>query len=242
MIRLGSMNFGNIFGGNSSNSLYSSLSQLNSIRNGSYGKALKAYYAKDNTVATSKSSKSTKSSRYSYSSYTSNGGLDTIQTQTGKLVESTNKLTDNSKKSLFADKDNYDAEAAYKAVNEFVSNYNNTLDAVNKTTNIVVSNAAGNMTRMTGIMSNSLSKVGVSVGKDGRLSVDADEFKSADMDKVKSVFGAGGNFARSVNSYATRLGTAAKQQSMQPANNTGTYGRYGSYNNNYATSSYNWWY
>lgn len=239
MIRLRSMNYGSIFG-SGSNSLYSSLSQLNSIRNGSYGKALKAYYAKDNTSA--KSSKSPKSSRYNYPQYTANAGLDTIQTQTGKLVESANKLTNNSKKSLFADKDNYDADAAYKAVSEFVTNYNDTLDAVNKTTNTVVSNAAGNMTRMTGIMSNSLSKVGVTVGKDGRLSVNEDDFKSADMDKVKSVFGAGGSFARSVNSYATRLGTAAKQQSLQTASNTGTYGRYGSYNNNYGTNSYNWWY
>lgn len=45
-------------------------------------------------------------------------------------MESANKLTDNSKKSLFADKDNYDADAAYKAVSEFVTNYNDTLDVV----------------------------------------------------------------------------------------------------------------
>ncbi len=243
MIRFGGTNLSSFFGGNNSySSLYGSLSQLNSIKNGSYGKALKAYYAKENYSAPIKSAKKVNNSRYNYPSYTANGGLDAIQAQTGKLTESVNRLTDNSKKGLFADKDNYDADAAYKAVSEFVTEYNATVDAVNKTTNKAVSNAAGSMIRMTGIMSNSLSKVGVTIGKDGRLSVDADEFKSADMDKVKSVFGPGGSFSRSVGSYASRLGNSARQQSMLPANNTGVYGRYGSYNNDYGSGSYNWWY
>ncbi len=239
MIRLS--NYSNIFG--NTNSIYNSLAQLNSVRRGTYGKALKAYYAKENTSSTSKSSSSSKSNRYKYSSYSADAGLNEIQTQSGKLVESAAKLTDNSKKGLFTDKDNYDANAAYKAVSEFVSEYNDTLSAVNKTTNTTVTNAANNMTRMTGIMNNSLSKVGVTVGKDGRLSVDEETFKNTDMDKVKSVFGSSGSFARSVSSYSTRLGNAAKTQSLQTANNTGIYGRYGSYNNNYyGTGNYNWWY
>ena len=241
MIGFNSAGYSNIFG--SSNSIYSNLAQLNSIRRGTYGKALKAYYAKENTSSVSKSGQTSKSNRYNYQSYTANAGLDDIQTKSSKLTEAANKLTDNSKKGLFADKDNYDADAAYKAVNEFVTNYNDTLNTVNKTTNTTVTNAANNMTRMTGIMSNSLSKVGVTVGKDGRLSVNEEDFKNAGMDKVKSVFGAGGSFAGTVSSYASRLNNAAKQQSMQQSNTAGIYGRYGSYGNSYyGTSAYNWWY
>ena len=237
-------NFNNIFG--NTNSIYNSLSQLNSVRRGSYGKILKAYYAKDNTASVSKNTAGktgSKNTRYDYPLYLANAGLDEIRTQTDKLTKSAGKLTDGSKNGLFADKDNYDPDAAYKAVNEFVTDYNSMLDATGKTSNTTVTNAAKNMTRMTDIMSNSLSRVGVSVGKNGRLSVDEETFKNTDMDKVRSVFGSGGSFARSVGSYSARLGSAAKQQSLQAANNTGIYGRYGTYNtNSYGTGNYNWWY
>ena len=52
-----------------------------------------------------------------------------------------------------------------------IDNYNETLAAVNKTTNAAVSSAAGSMTRMTGVMTKSLSGIGISVGKDGRMSI-----------------------------------------------------------------------
>lgn len=237
-------NFNNIFG--NTNSIYNSLSQLNSVRRGSYGKILKAYYGKDNTASVSKNTAGktgSKNTRYDYPLYSANAGLDEIRTQTDKLTKSAGKLTDSSRNGLFADKDNYDPDAAYKAVNEFITDYNNTLDATGKTSNTTVTNAARNMTRMTDIMSNSLSRVGVSVGKNGRLSVDEETFKNTDMDKARSVFGSGGSFARSVSSYSARLGSAAKQQSLQAANNTGIYGRYGTYNtNSYGTGNYNWWY
>ena len=147
-------NFNNIFG--NTNSIYNSLSKLNSVRRGSYGKILKAYYAKDNTASVSKNTAGktgSKNTRYDYPLYSANAGLDEIRTQTDKLTKSAGKLTDSSRNSLFADK------------------------------------------------------------------------------------------ARSVSSYSARLGSAAKQQSLQTANNTGIYGRYGTYNtNSYGTGNYNWWY
>ncbi|MCR4596179.1 MAG: hypothetical protein K5673_05310 [Lachnospiraceae bacterium] len=237
-------NYSNIFG--NTGSIYNSLAQLNSVRRGSYGKLLKAYYAKDNTASVSKKTAgktAAKSTRYDYPLYSANAGLDEIRTQTDKLAKSAAKLTDSSRNGLFADRADYDPEVAYKAVNEFISDYNSTLDSVNKTTNTTVTNAANNMTRMADIMSNSLSRVGVTVGRNGRLSIDEEVFKNTDMDKVRSVLGSGGSFARSVGSYSARLGSAAKQQSLQAANNTGIYGRYGTYNtNSYGTGNYSWWY
>ncbi|GEM_PF-3186331 len=158
-------NFNNIFG--NTNSIYNSLSQLNSVRRGSYGKILKAYYAKDNKASVSKNTAGktgSKNTRYDYPLYSANAGLDEIRTQTDKLTKSAGKLTDSSRNGLFAD-------------------------------------------------------------------------------KARSVFGSGGSFARSVSSYSARLGSAAKQQSLQAANNTSIYGRYGTYNtNSYGTGNYNWWY
>ncbi len=245
MIRLNG--YSNIFGNTAS--IYSNLAQLNSVRRGTYGKALKAYYAKGN-MAVAKSNPvntsnrtSSANSRYSYASYSAGAGLAEIRTQTDKLAKSAAKLTDNSREGLFADRDSYDADAAYKAVKEFITDYNDTLDSVGKTTNTAVTNAANSMTRMADIMSNSLSKAGVSVGRDGRLSVDEETFKNTDMDKVRSILGAGGSFTRTVSSYSARLGNAAAQQSMQAGNSAGIYGRYGSYSSNYyGTGTYNWWY
>ena len=93
------------------------------------------------------------------------------------------------------------------------------------------------MTRMTGVMTKSLSGIGISVGKDGRMSINEEEFKNAGFDKVKSMLGTNGSFARIIGSSAQRLSSAAEQQSRQMSlGSTGLYGRYGSYFGNYGFS------
>ena len=232
MIRFNSFNYGSLFGYGSGNSLYSNLSQLSSVRSGTYAKALKSYYGKNNqTVA---AQKSTAVNKYNSSIYAQQSGLSDVSKESGDLSAAAKKLTDTGKDSLFASQESYDVDAAYKAASDFVTNYNETLDAVNKTTNTAVSSAAGSMTRMTGVMTKSLGSIGISVGKDGRMSINEDEFKNAGFDKVKSMLGTNGSFARIIGSSAQRLGSAAEQQSRQMSlGNTGLYGRYGSYFGNY---------
>jgi hypothetical protein len=232
MIRFNSFNYGSLFGYGSGNSLYSNLSQLSSVRSGSYAKTLKSYYGRNNQTASTQ--KNSAVNKYSYNTYTQQSGLSNVSKESTDLSAAAKKLTDTGKEGLFASEERYDADAAYKAASDFVTNYNETLDAVNKTTNAAVSSAAGSMTRMTGVMTKSLSGIGISVGKDGRMSINEEEFKNAGFDKVKSMLGTNGSYARIIGSSAQRLSSAVEQQSRQMSlGSTGLYGRYGSYFGNY---------
>lgn len=233
MIRFNSFNYGSLLGygkTSSSSSFYSNLSQLTSIKSGAYGKALRAYYSKNSDNSTQKTSaKSTKNSKTNAQEVLNGNALSTVKNEASELSASVKKLSDTGKEGLFQSKDNYDADAAYKAVSDFVSNYNDTVSALSKTDNVIVKNSGNSMNRMTNIMQKSLSRVGVSVGTDGKLSVNEDDFKKADMDTVKSLFGGSSSYAGIVGSSAERLQTAVNTQ--QRLNTGSVYGRTGSYYN-----------
>ena len=159
MIRFNSFNYGSLFGYGSGSSLYSNLSQLSSVRSGSYAKALKSYYGRNNQTASTQ--KNSAVNKYNYNTYTQQSGLSNVSKESTDLSAAAKKLTDTGKEGLFASEEKYDADAAYKAASDFVTNYNETLDAVNKTTNAAVNSAAGSMTRMTGVMTKSLSGIGI---------------------------------------------------------------------------------
>lgn len=225
--------------------------RFNSFNNFNYGSifgyAMRANFGKIQRNTTAQRTVSTQrnvaANKNPYATYTANSGLSNISKESTELVTAARKLTDTGKNSLFAGPEDYDADAAYKAVNDFVSNYNETLNAVNQTTNTVVNNAAGSMTRMAGVMSGGLSRIGITVGKDGRMSVNEEEFKKAGYDKVKSMLGTSGSFTSLIASSAQRLGSAAEQQSRQTMSNAGLYSRFGSYfGNAYSGSLFNGWF
>ena len=206
----GFSSYGSLFGGRSSamSSIYSNLAQYASVRSGAYTKAAKAYYAK---VATSESKKAKSSEQSgSLSSITgrqatfANTALSSVKTKASELNDSAKKLTATGKDSLFS-KDGYDKDTVYKAVSDFVGKYNNTISSVKGTDNVAVNSAANSMTRMTGIMRNSLSEVGISVGTDGRLSVDEEAFKNADESKVKNLFNGSSSYAGVISDSASRM-------------------------------------
>lgn len=244
MLRLNSFSYGSFFGSGSSgfgSSIYNNLSQLSSIRSRAYSKALTAYYGKSSHTEPAK--KAAKSKYFDYPS-AANTDLTKISRESSELVAASKKLTENGKDSLFSSQETYDPDAAYKAAGAFVSSYNETLAAAGKTTNSTVRSSLNSMTKMAGIMTKSLDSIGITVGKGGNLSIDEETFKNADFEKVRSMLGASGSFARIIASSAQRLGSAAEQQSRQSAYGTGLYGRNGSsYGyNGYAGSGFNAWF
>ena len=82
-------------------------------------------------------------------------------------------------------------------------------------------------------MGKSLSKAGITVGVDGKMSVDEEAFKKADMDTVKNLFGNSGYFGKSVASSAQRIESIAGQQELKNSGNQNFYGRNGSYYGTY---------
>lgn len=213
-------------------SFYSNLSEYGSIRTGAYSKAVKAYYKK---VAPNKTHQTQQTTNLKDKGNVANVALSTVKSEANELVDSAKKLTTTGKRSLFADKNQYDKDAIYKAVSSFIDEYNDTVGAMGSVSNTSVKNAGNRMTRMTGIMSNSLSKIGITVGSDSKMSIDEEKFKNADMSRVKSLFNGNGSFAGSISSSASRIAFQASNQMSQV--NGSLYGNNGSLYNNYNSGS-----
>ena len=206
------------------NSIFSNLSQYSSIRSGAYSKLTKAYYGR--SAGNSAIQNTSAYNRLRTTAYNSQTALKTVGTEAAELTTSANVLTDTGKNSLFANGDTYDADKAFKATSDFVNNYNDTVSALSKTDNTNVRSAGASMTRMTGIMKDSLSKVGISVGVDGKMSIDEEGFKKADVNTVKSLFNGNGSYAKIVSNSAQRVQTTVNTQQLYGGS---VYGNSGSY-------------
>ena len=75
---------------------------------------------------------------------------------------------------------------------------------------------------------NLLSKVGITVGSDNKLTVDEDKFKSADMTTVKSLFTGRGSFGKMTSTSATSSYSSAVSQ-LAKLSSSSTYSNMGSY-------------
>ena len=240
MFRTGS-SYSNMFGSGSSStsSFYSNLGEYSSIRNGAYRKLVKSYYKKMNSTDSDTTDKSTTGSTRKNTKANSTGtvALSTVKSEASDLVASTKKLTATGKDSLFASEEKYDADATYKTVSNFITQYNDTVDALSKVSSTAVKSAGNHMQNMTNIMSKGLSKVGITVGTDGKLTVDEQKFKAADMSKVKALFDGSSSYAGVVSSAAGRIASQAGNQISQLGG--GLYGSNGYYNSYYSGSLYN---
>lgn len=222
------------------------LSDYYSIKNGSYGKLLKAYYNKvGNTSASNTENTKDTSSKLSTSlAEDSAKTLTAIDKSADQLKESADALINKGEKSLFTEKEvttknedgtttttkEYDMDAIYSAVSDFVSDYNNLIDDVDDSNASSVQNAASNMTNITGLYSRTLSQVGITVGEDNKLTLDEETFKAADMSKLKSIFNESPSFAYSISSQASFIDFAASRE----ATKANTYNNNGFYANNYS--------
>lgn len=181
------------------------LSDYASIRNGSYGKLLKSYYAKQS--AEDKNTDSTKESQKD-----SVKALSNVKTEAKDLSESAEELTRKDSKSLFKE-DNRDA--IYKAVKDFTQDYNNLLDASGKTDVKGIKRTAKSMTTMTNTYKNLLSSVGVEVGKDNKLTIDEKAFKEADFSKIKSLFNGNNSYSYNVSAKSSMIQHTAESEAKK---------------------------
>lgn len=227
---------------NSSNSLAgltSLLSDYTSIKTGSYGKLLKAYYAEEgNSELKSLVQKDNSSAEVVTKEDAQK--LNKVQTATDTLKESADALMETGSKSLFKQKDittkdengvettvkGYDTEAIYKAVSAFVEDYNAVLSAANAADNSTVTGRINTMNNSTLANEKSLNKLGITVGEDGKLSVDKDTFMKADMSTAKTLFNGTGSYGYQMSAQASLINFSAEREASKAA----TYTVNGDYN------------
>lgn len=220
------------------------LSDYASIKNGSYGKLMKAYYKK---VGKDEDSDSGSTKNDIWSKLSTSTAADSAKTLTAidssadKLKDSADALLERGKDSLFREKETtvtdengvistsqYDRNAIYKGVSTFVNNYNRLLDDTAKSDSSGIGKAVGNMTSLTKAYARSLENVGITIGKDNKLRVDEEKLKGSDISSLKSLFNGSNSFAYSVSSQASFIDYAASRE----ASKANTYSYSGKYNYN----------
>lgn len=210
------------------------LSDYASIKNGSYGKLMKAYYTKAGSTEALTNNSTSKDSAKT---------LASIQTATDDLKESADALLVKGSKSLFNQVDitttdsegqstttkGYDTDAIYKAVSNFAKNYNSVIKAADESNTSSIQNRTENMMRATISNSKLLSKVGITLNEDSTLSIDEGSFKKADMNTVKTLFNGNGSYGYQVSAQASLINFAADNESSK----SNTYDFSGKYSNTY---------
>ena len=222
---------------NSSSNNYMSginYADYNSIRNGSYRKLVKAYYAKESGTSSSNSTSKTDSTTDKTTS-SQKVNAATVRDSASNLVNDVKELSSDKlwKKTTTTDKDgvtstDYDNDAIYKAVSSFAKDYNSLVSASGNSSDNSVLRTSSTMVAYTKANKNLLSKVGITVGSDNKLTVDEDKFKSADMTTVKSLFTGRGSFGKMTSTSATSSYSSAVSQ-LAKLSSSSTYSNMGSY-------------
>lgn len=199
------------------------LSDYASIKNGSYGKLLKAYYVKQDAEKLSGTGDTSQK-------------LTLMKSSADSLKKSADALNNDSlwEKKKIKKKDettgeeteveDYDWDAITKAVKTFIEDYNDVVKAAGESnTKNVLRNAAW-MTGMTDKSSNMLAKIGITIGKGNKLELDEDALKKADINSIKTVFTGYNSFANKISQKTVGISSAANRA-------TATYTSGGGYSN-----------
>lgn len=217
------------------------LSDYASIKNGSYGKLMKAYYAKDAADKTASEGKDTEAKKNSISTAADSAKtLSEIEKAADAMKESADSLLVKGSKSVFRKKnekatvsEEYDTDAIYKAVSGFVTDYNDLLSKTSAASSKNLQSKADTLVAVTSANAKLLSRVGITVNSDSSLSLDEEAFKKSDMGTVKNLFGTTGAYGYKVSAQASMIDyTAAKESSK-----SNTYTANGTYSNVYSAGN-----
>ncbi len=217
------------------------LSDYASIKNGSYGKLMKAYYAKDAADKTASEGKDTETKKNSISTAADSAKtLSEIEKAADAMKESADSLLVKGSKSVFRKKnekatvsEEYDTDAIYKAVSGFVTDYNDLLSKTSAASSKNLQSKADTLAAVTSANAKLLSRVGITVNSDRSLSLDEEAFKKSDMGTVKNLFGTTGAYGYKVSAQASMIDYTAAKESTK----SNTYTANGTYSNVYSAGN-----
>lgn len=217
------------------------LSDYASIKNGSYGKLMKAYYAKDAADKAASTGKDTETKKKSISTAADSAKtLSEIEKAADTMKESADSLLVKGSKSVFRKKnekttvsEEYDTDAIYKAVSGFVTDYNDLLSKTSAASSKNLQSKADTLAAVTSANAKLLSRVGITVNSDSSLSLDEEAFKKSDMGTVKNLFGTTGAYGYKVSAQASMIDYTAAKESTR----SNTYTANGTYSNVYSAGN-----
>ncbi len=149
-----------------------------------------------------------------------------LQKAADQLWEAADKLTGTGEHSLFAEaKASGEKDKLYNGVKNFVDSYNATLSETEKNASPLQMYYGQMLQEAAGADSKALENLGITVGKDGKMSIDSGKFNSASIEEIEKTFGETGTLTQKVSFVAGRISDYAQ------ANTQSTYSQYNSYGN-----------
>lgn len=165
------------------------LSDYASIKNGSYSRMLKSYYAKytasddadDSSTSTTKAGKDSITASNANSLYKSASALNNLEYN----EENIDKI--------------------YDGVSAFIKDYNSMIKSASNSSVGSVNSQANMLNNSTYANYKLLAKVGITMNADRTLSINEDTFKKADVATLKTLFKGSNSFADKVSSKASQI-------------------------------------
>ncbi|MBP9997021.1 MAG: hypothetical protein KBT19_07065 [Lachnospiraceae bacterium] len=228
---------------NSLNTSGSALSTINladytSIKNGSYGKLLKAYYAKDDVEPKTKDVTKDKSKTAQYSAVAA--AADSVNEAAKPLLKTGSESLFNKKDIKSVDEEGkevvtkgYDYEAIYKAVNNFADKYNTFITKAKNSSSDKVAREADSLANQMNGYYTKLREVGIEINDDDTLSVNKESLMKADIGSLKSLFDGNRSTTYQVVSKVGMIGSSAKSE----ANTTKGYNSSANYADSYSVGN-----
>ncbi len=183
--------------------------QYSQIKSGSYSKLMKAYYKKLDSESKAENSDSDKTLSQVKAGASSLSKAVKELDDTALFAEGDYEIT-NSSGEKTASKYNYDA--IYEKMNAFVDAYNSAIKAGAASDTKSINTKTLNTVFATTTNSNLLNSVGISVDKDGYLSIDKDKLYSANVSSLKSLFTGQGSYGDTIGSKAKLTESIATQK------------------------------
>lgn len=221
-----------MFGGisNTGNSSYS-LSDYASIKNGSYKKLVKAYYAQEKEESEASGGDShAKLLSVKSTADSLKEAADALQSDKlwqNKEIVNVDEETGKESKTL-----DYDWDAITKAVRSFVDAYNNTIERAGTSDTKDVLMVGSWMAKMTSKNANVLARAGIEIGTDNKMTLNEE--------KLKNNVGTAQFLLKGYNSFADKVSYKASQMSQGAARSAekmgAAYNRKGEYTGGISSS------
>lgn len=201
--------FNNLPARNNQNNIFNSinLSDYATVKNGSYGKLLKAYYAPEKTD-TKNSSKTTSDIKQTDEKDIKKEASN-VKEKAGLLDNAFDKITDNSKE---INKDDIKA---------FADRYNDMLKTGSASSDNVTKAMTSGLKSLSSRNSSEMQKLGIEINKDGSLKFDEKTFENVSDNKLSD------SFVKDMKKYIENI----EKQAQEKINNVSSYDNKASFSN-----------
>lgn len=203
-----------------------SLSDYYMIKNGTYKKLMKAYYANDKTSKSGDTDTDDSEETSQTSAKKESKALVNIKTNAASL---NNSLEDLRKSSLYEPKKDkagnvvkdekgnavYDRDKVTSSIKSFVESYNAYIKSSDDVENTSVLKKSLKMTQMTAKNAKLLSEIGIKIGENNTLSIDEDKLKEAKLTTISSLFSGSGSYGDQIQNAARQSFKIANSQAYQ---------------------------